>query len=362
MRIVSTSYSKTDEFTHPQKWLERISFYTGLLEELGKEHEVISIERINYEGELEQNRVHYHFIKLKNKVTRFPFKMHRFIKKMKPDVVFVNGFIFPLQIIQLRWKLGKKTRIIVLHRSEKPSKELNKWLQKIADKKVDAYLFSSNEFAKDWRDIIDEQKMHEVIQASSSFQPGDKNIARESLSIKGSTVLLWVGRLDQNKDPLTLIKAFKQFQQDQPQAVLYIIYQSDELINECRELIGANENIRLVGKVEHDQLENWYGAADFFISSSHYEGNGIAALEAMSCGCVPVLSSINSFRRMTGPGKCGLLFEPGNVSGLLQALKKANELDREAEKEKVLQQFREELSFEAVARKINRVITIVKNG
>jgi hypothetical protein len=52
MKIVSTSYSKTKTFTDPQKWLERISFYTGILEELARDHEMTSIERINYEGKV----------------------------------------------------------------------------------------------------------------------------------------------------------------------------------------------------------------------------------------------------------------------------------------------------------------------
>jgi glycosyltransferase involved in cell wall biosynthesis len=361
MKIVSIGYSKTEEFSDPVKWLERISFYTGLLEALAKQHHVTSIERINYEGQLKQNDVDYHFINLKSKVVRFPWRMHRLIKKMEPDVVFVNGFIFPLQIIQLRWKLGRWVKIIILHRSEKPASGLKKWFQKIANKKVDGFLFSSLEFGKDWKGIIDQQNIHEIVQASSSFQPGDKNKARELFSIKGSPVFIWVGNLDKNKDPLTLIRAFKEYLSFHPQAVLYIIHQSDELISECKELIGTNENIKLVGKVEHNKLESWYNTADFFISTSHYEGNGIAALEAMSCGCIPILSNIISFRRMTGPGKCGSLFKPGNADDLLMVLIETNELDKDAEKEKVLQHFRNELSFEAIARKIDKVISIVKN-
>ena len=37
-----------------------------------------------------------------------------------PDAALVNRFIFPLQIIQLRPAPGKKAKIIVLHRAEKP--------------------------------------------------------------------------------------------------------------------------------------------------------------------------------------------------------------------------------------------------
>ena len=90
MKIVSTSYSKVNEFNNPEDWLERISFYTGIFEELAKRHEVISIERINYKGMHYHNRVQYYFIQLNGKVVLFPWRMHRFIKKEQPDVVLVH--------------------------------------------------------------------------------------------------------------------------------------------------------------------------------------------------------------------------------------------------------------------------------
>jgi len=356
MKIVSTSYSKTSAFTDPKKWLERINFYTGILEELAKRHEVISIERINYEGELKQGGVHYFFLRQKKKVILFPGVMHRLVKKLKPDVVFVNGFIFPLQIIQLRVKLGRAVKIIILHRAEKPFGGLKKYLQKLADRSVDAYLFTSSEFGIEWKRNITMKKVHEVIQASSIFRLMDKSAARKLANINGHPVFLWVGRLNDNKDPLTIVKAFKNFLFHQPSASLYMIYHTEELIGEVKKMIAGTDNIKLIGKVEHGQLQNWYNAADFIVSGSHYEGGGIAVCEAMSCGCIPVITDIISFRKMTGPGKCGLLYQAGKDEELLAAFLKTRNMDIEKERIKVLQQFRDELSFEAIAGKIDRVI------
>src|SRR6187549_3768682 len=103
MKIVSTSYINTASFSDPGQWLERIDFYTGILEELAKQNEVDSIEQINYNGELDRKGVKYHFLDFKKPRLYFPRRLHGFIKKLKPDVVLVNGFIFPLQIMQLRW-------------------------------------------------------------------------------------------------------------------------------------------------------------------------------------------------------------------------------------------------------------------
>jgi glycosyltransferase involved in cell wall biosynthesis len=333
------------------------------LESLGRNNEVMGIERINYEGRFQQDGVQYHFIRFKNKVARFPARLHNLIKGVGPDVVFINGFIFPLQIIQLRLALGPSVKIIVLHRAEKPFGGIKKYLQKLADTCVDAYLFTSSEFGEQWiaKGIIkNHSKIHEVIQASSRFGPADKSKARLALGLSGSPVFLWVGRFDSNKDPLTVVKAFISFLACQPSAKLYMIYQSEELLREVSELINsgtlAAHAIQLVGKVDHEQLYNWYNSADFILSGSHYEGSGVAVAEAMSCGCIPILTDIASFRKMTGPGQCGLLYTPGDAGNLLTRLLQTPELNLEQERAKVLNQFRNELSFEAIAKKINDVV------
>jgi glycosyltransferase involved in cell wall biosynthesis len=359
MKFIFTSYASSPEFDQPDLWLKRIEGYTGILEILARDNTVIGIERINYEGKYQQSNVDYYFIRQKKKTIYFPARMHRLIKRLKPDVVFINGLIFPLQVIQLRLKLGSAVKIILIHRSEKPFTGIKKFLQRFADRFADAYLFTSSGFGTDWvknGNIGSIKKIHEVMHGSSVFQPGNRTDARTLLPVTGSPVFLWVGRLNDNKDPLTVVKAFKNFLLQEPAAGLYMIYHTEELLEEVKSLVADTDSIKLIGKVEHSKLQSWYNAADFIISGSHYEGGGIAICEAMSCGCIPVVTNIISFRKMTGPGKCGLLYEPGNEKDLLATLLKTNELVKEKERIKVLQQFKEELSFEAIAQKIEQVI------
>jgi glycosyltransferase involved in cell wall biosynthesis len=359
MKIVSTSYIKTAAYSNPHEWLERINFYIGILEELGKEHQVFAFERISYEGEFVQNGVHYFFVRSQKKVTRFPFRMHRMIKELRPDVVFVNGFIFPLQIIQLRLQLGRNVRIIILHRAERPFGGIKKWLQKLADHAVNAYLFTSLEFKKEWASNISSHKIFEVIQASSVFHVTDKAKARQFLDMQPGPVFLWVGSLITRKDPLTIVKGFLDLLLSGAEAKLYMIYQSDELQDEIKMLLentGLYKNaVVLVGKIPHADLLHWYNAADFFITGSRYEGSGVALSEAMSCGCIPVTTDFISFKKMTD-GKCGFMFEAGNETALTLVLKQALHTTIEKERQKTLDQFRQELSFEAIAKKINHVI------
>jgi glycosyltransferase involved in cell wall biosynthesis len=368
MRIVSTGYNKTREFSNPQDWLKRISFYAGIIEELAKKHEVISIERIDYEGIYHQNGVHYHFIDLKRKFVLFPWRMHRFIKRQHPDVVLVHSFSFPFQIIQLAWTLGKRTKIIVQNHAEKPSKRLRKIFQRVADRYINAYLFTSAEMGMEWvekRIIKSREKIVEVMEVSTTFYATDKEGGDVITKISTSSVFLWVGRLNANKDPLTVVKAFINFLSFQPLAKLNMVYQSEELLPHVKELINSNtkakEAINLVGQIPNQQLQEMYVNTDFFISGSHYESGGVAVCEAMASGCIPIVTDILSFRKMTGSGKCGLLYEPGNDKALLNSLLQTGEMDIEKERDKVLKQFKEELSFEAIAGRMNELIACLSD-
>lgn len=362
MKIVFTSYAGAPEFTDPKKWLQRLAGYTGILEILATEHQVYGIERIKYEGSFFKNGVNYIFIRQTKKIVRFPFRIHHLIKKINPDIIFINGLVFPFQLIQLRFILNKNAKIFLLHRAHKPYSGIKMYLQQLADRFIDGYLFTSSENSQEWIDtglIRNSDKIYEVIPGSSSFLYKNRSSSRESTGISGVQVFLWVGRLEANKDPLTVTKAFIEYLKFQPEARLYFIYQQDDLLPEVQDLIEqsrSKKNIILVGKKTNEELEAWYNSADYILSSSYNESGGVAVSEAMSCGCIPILTNIPSFRKMTGAGLCGMLYEAGDTAALLACLIKTKQVDIEKEKEKVLKQFMHELSYEAIGKKINKII------
>jgi glycosyltransferase involved in cell wall biosynthesis len=111
--------------------------------------------------------------------------------------------------------------------------------------------------------------------------------------------------------------------------------------------------VKLVGAVEHDDMETWYNAADYFVLGSHREGSGFALCEAMACGCVPVVTRIPSFKKMTNDGKLGCSFEPGNAGQLFEALQRTTLLDTKPLRAEMRQFFEQHLSHEAIAREIH---------
>lgn len=363
MRIIHLSYTvPKPKFTDPEMWLRRINFTIGVLESMSAYAKIIGIYHIHYKGEIEKNGVEYHFPGYNHWQLLLPFGFNRYVKKLAPDVIVVHGIIFPWQILMLRYTLGRKIKIIAQHHAERPLRDIRQYIQRWADRYISAYLFCSIDLAKPWMErhqISDLKKIKEIMGTSSSFYPAEQSEARSVTEISGGHVFLWVGGLDANKDPLTVVKAFIKFSNANPEAKLFMIYQTYELLDELKALISeahAEEAIHLIGKVNNPDLLHWYNSADFIISSSHYEGSGIAVCEGMSCGCIPILTNIPSFRMMTDRGRIGLLYEAGNENDLFDALQKSLKLNQPEERKKVLEQFNNELSFEANARKIMNVI------
>lgn len=289
-----------------------------------------------------------------------PFTSHNFIKQQNPDIVIIQGLIFPLKVLALKILLGKQTKIILQHHGERPfSNPFKRWLQRLTDTYIAAYMFTSKGNAKVWIDsgiIGDINKCHEVLEASTFLSVQNKAISRQKCNITASKSFLWVGRLNEGKDPLTVLKGFEQFLLNNTDAVLYMVYQDETLLTEVKACISQSsllkKSVSLVGKVQHETLAFWYSAADYYISGSHHEGSGYALIECMACGCIPVVTDIPPFRTITDNGRLAVLFEAGNPNSLTDALYRLNGINTPERKKEILQYFEEKLSFKSIAEDI----------
>jgi glycosyltransferase involved in cell wall biosynthesis len=277
---------------------------------------------------------------------------------LSPDVVIVHSLNFPQNILLLRLQLPR-VKILVYYHAERLLKFPKTYIQLMADNFIEGYLFTVAELAAPWLKaglIKDNRKINEVLEGSSVFSPMDKTFCKGKTNVQGRPVYLWVGRLIQNKDPVPVITAFAEFSRQFPTASLYLIYHTEELLGEIRSLISLHSSlersVHLIGKVDHNDMVYWYNSADFFILGSRHEGTAISVAEAMSCGCVPILSDIPPFKGMTKKGQCGLHYSVGNAIDLVKTLVKSTQLDLPLEREKTLGVFITNHSFAAIAKSI----------
>jgi glycosyltransferase involved in cell wall biosynthesis len=360
MKIVFASYNNQPDYFIARDWLARICKLAALMEAMATHGPVSFIQHIGNADRFALHGVEYHFLHCtkKNKY-RFPIRMNKAIRDLQPRVVIVSGLRFPLQVIQLRSMLGKKVKIIARHHADKTPTGLKKLLQRYADRCINAYLFTALGNAEDWIRsgiIKDSQKIYELPAASAEFSRIDKEESRKRTGMSGSFNFLWVGRLNANKDPLTVLSGFEKYLSIQTNARLYMIFQEDDLLREVKQRIIQshllNTAVSLVGKVAYELLPAWYSAADFFISGSHSEGGSYALLEAMACGCIPVVTAIPAALKVIAEGKYGIVFRQGNPNDLAVKLSGLSLIDRYELSTSIEKYFHEELSTSAIARKL----------
>src|SRR5690606_30407167 len=121
---------------------------------------------------------------------------------------------------------------------------------------ADGFLFVSEEQATPWLHagiIPDRSRVFTVMEGSTHFSCHLRTEARHRTGITGDPVLLWVGRLNANKDPLIVLHGFEMIGERFPNARLYMIYHEADLLDDVRTHIAGNmfleQNVTLVGRV-----------------------------------------------------------------------------------------------------------------
>lgn len=360
--LVDLTFRSNYEYANAAQLMEAQNTALSYLNWLDPDVSAMVVKHASFRWTGTYHHTPFHLVKGKNHFFRLPITSCLLVKKSKAPIVLVQGLVFPVQVILLRWIAGKKIKILVQHHGEQISGGIKRFFQRWADRYVSAYLFTAAGNAGKWIEasvIRHPDYCLEVLEAASFFSRQNRAESIAGCGITGSENFLWVGRLNENKDPLTVINAFLRYAVIHKEAKLYMIYQSGELLEEMvKQIAQAGErgkNIVLKGKIPHEELPYWFSAADYYLSASHREGSGYALLEAMNCGCVPVVTDIPSFRKITGNGEAGYLYEPGNSEQLFQLLVSLASGPKKIGSEMVIQYANEHLSFRAIAKDISAI-------
>lgn len=140
-----------------------------------------------------------------------------------------------------------------------------------------------------------------------------KTLLREKLNLnKEGKYFITVGSLIERKDPLTIIKAFKEIQK-----AFLIVIGDGPLMSKCKEI--SSDNVIFIGQT--NKVRDYLCASDYFISSSLSEGLPNTVLEAMSCGLPVILSDIEQHREiLENDTSAGLFFNCRNVNQLIEKI------------------------------------------
>jgi glycosyltransferase involved in cell wall biosynthesis len=255
----------------------------------------------------------------------------------KSDVFWTPHFNYPLWPVKAKLKLATVYDMYHLAHFDKLSFPQKLYAKLVIDhtlRKVDK-VFTISEFTKNeiikYFPKVDSEKL-EVIQIgvdTDFFRPEPDLSKIDTLKSKyhlPDKYVLFVGNLKHNKNAIALVKAMQALETRKQlhEHKLVITGKKDGFRigdNEVVDYIITHKLEHLVhftGFVDDLDLPVLYSAASLFVFPSIYEGFGLPPLEAISCGCPVVCSSMASMPEVCGESV--FYFDPQQEESLVSIL------------------------------------------
>ncbi|GAA2900280.1 glycosyltransferase family 4 protein [Enterococcus pseudoavium] len=140
----------------------------------------------------------------------------------------------------------------------------------------------------------------------------DTEALRGKLGIqKSELMLLSLSRLSYEKNIQAIIRQFPEVLMSYPNARLVIVGKGpyrEELETLVREL-GIEEYVRFTGEVAHEEVACYYHAADYFVSASTSETQGLTYAEALASGTQCVVEGNDYLEQLLNDKSLGITFE-----------------------------------------------------
>lgn len=160
-----------------------------------------------------------------------------------------------------------------------------------------------------------------------------RSAQREDLGVEPATpVVIFVGRLSAEKN-ISLLLAIATEVCQRSNAVFLICGDGPlrRQVEETVRLSPVRQQIRVLG--ERNDVWSLMKASNAFVSTSAFEGQPNAVLEAMACGCPLVVSDIAAHREFLGPETAAIvpLAKEDFASAILQTLRRLPDTVKRAE-------------------------------
>lgn len=309
---------------------------------------------------LTREGVSYHFLPFgqSQPSNDAPGRFGGLLRALAPDVVHVHGLGFANDVLSLASAAPGVPIFLQDHASRLP-KPWRRALWRRCFSAASGIAFCSLEQAQPFASaglLAQETRVYAIPESTSRFAPGDQHQARRATGSFGDPLILWVGHLDANKDPLTVLAGISKAARVLPQLQLYCCFGTAPLLPAIQRRIASDPFLKgrvlLMGRVPHAHIEQLMRAADLFVLGSHREGSGYSVIEALACGLPPVVTDIPSFRSLTGAGSIGALWPTGDANTLFERIVSLAAQPRTQIRTAARKHFEDELSFDAVGRKL----------
>ncbi|KHL56157.1 glycosyltransferase family 4 protein [Xanthomonas cannabis] len=276
----------------------------------------------------------------------------KLLREIDADVIHVHGLEFAGDARRLARRLPHVPLLLQDH-ANRPPHWWSRLLWRARYSAAAGIAFTSLQLAQPFvraRLFRPQTQVVAIPESSSRFTPGDRLLAREQTRLQGDPCVLWVGHLSAAKDPLCVLDAVAMAARVLPGLRLYCVFDQAPLMDQVRQRLREDPRlarcVQLLGKVDHAQVQDLLRASDLFVSASHAESCGYAALEAYACGTLPLLTDIPAFCALSDGGSMGELWPVGDASALSELLLRVSR--QRPARAQVRAHFDARLSFAAV--------------
>ncbi len=359
LNIVEITFPSLTHIKNDEEYFKRYNASNLYLNFISEKYAINSIKFVGFNKEFNASHLHFVFSSKRNFVSKLVF-LYLFISRLRGEIVFIiNGFRYPHYVLFLR--LHYRQPIILWHHAEQPSRSIIKnTLYKFQNAMVNKYLFNGVENAKPWiiKGILKETSILEIPEGSSQFQ-------FYNTKTSGKPVLIWIGRLIEGKHPLLFLEALNLLAELKLTFEAHFIYQSGPLEDEILVFIEKHnmKNYLNVKKdIRHDEVEVLLNQSHYFVSCSKYEGSGYALIEALACGCIPIVSDIPAFNYLLNNLEKKYIINKLFPLDLSQQLRDViNAHTDNINYEVVRNHFDKYLSFATIAKTIEAHVELIRN-
>lgn len=150
---------------------------------------------------------------------------------------------------------------------------------------------------------------------------------REQYGFGNVPSLLFVGTLIPRKGVTELVQALDRIVNHHNRKVHVVLAGEadldDSYVQRVETLIkraGLDSHITMPGFVPAEDLPGLYHTADALVVPSLEEGFGMTAIEAMAAGTPVIGTRVGGLPEIVAPGRTGALAEPGDITGLADAI------------------------------------------
>ena len=147
---------------------------------------------------------------------------------------------------------------------------------------------------------------------AEKFKEKDIRSLRKKLGIRDNEdVILFVGRLGEEKNVNTLIEAHVSITRTNPNTKLLIVGTGPDLdkFKELARKYGVSKDVIFAGRVPWDEVPKYYQIAQVFATASKTETQGLTVIEAMAASLPVVAYDDDAFREVVVDGLNGHLFK-----------------------------------------------------